>query len=122
LRISRRRCWLFYLPLGRWRPICLLLAAMSQALAQAPMLTAIRDNVFRVDGSPAAGTPLISWPALTTAAGATVAAGNNSVILGTIAFTRLIQAVDVEVRTALPGQVSASWNATACAEEFMTAW
>jgi hypothetical protein len=55
----------------------------SQASAQAPALTTISDTVYRADGSAASGTLLISWPAFTTADGHTVAAGNNSVALGT---------------------------------------
>src|SRR5207248_8750732 len=71
-----------------WRLFCLrvgcvLLALAGQALAHAPTLTTISDRVSRADGSPAAGTLLISWPAFVTAGGATVAAGNNNVTLGT---------------------------------------
>lgn len=74
---SRRQWRLFYLGL-------LLVAASSAALAQtAPTLITISDTVFRADGAPAAGTLLISWPAFTAANGATVAAGNMSVVLGT---------------------------------------
>jgi hypothetical protein len=50
--------------------------------AQTPALTTVSDTVYRADGSPAAGTLLISWPAFTTAEGYTVAAGNRSAILG----------------------------------------
>jgi trimeric autotransporter adhesin len=52
------------------------------AKAQTPSLTTVSDTVYRADGSPAAGTLLISWPAFTTADGYTVAAGNKSAILG----------------------------------------
>jgi hypothetical protein len=78
LQASRRRWRLFYLRVG-----CVLLAMAGQALAQTPTLTTISDTVYRADGSPAAGTLLISWPAFISASGATVAAGNNHVTLGT---------------------------------------
>ncbi len=77
LQASRRRWRLFYLHLG-----CTLLALVARGTAQGPPLTTVSDIVFRADGSPAAGTLLISWPAFTAAGGATVAAGNNHVNLG----------------------------------------
>jgi hypothetical protein len=70
-RNGRLFCWALY-----WA-----LAAL-QAAGQGPALTTVSDTVFRADGSPAAGTLLISWPAFTTADGHTVAAGNKSVALG----------------------------------------
>lgn len=78
LQASRRRWRLFYLSLG-----CALLALAGQIFAQGPALTTVSDTVYRADGSPAAGTVLISWPPFTTAGGATVAAGNTNVALGT---------------------------------------
>lgn len=72
---SRRQWRLFYLAI-------LLLVASSSAFAQTPSLTTISDTVYRADGGRASGTLLISWPAFTTADGATVAAGNLSVTLG----------------------------------------
>jgi hypothetical protein len=75
VRASRRRWRLFYLGIAS-----VLLA--GQGFAQGPTLTTISDTVFRADGSPAAGTLLISWPAFVSASGATVAAGNNHVTLG----------------------------------------
>ena len=69
----------------QWRLFCLALTvtvAVVQANAQTPMLTTISDTVYRADGNTASGTLLISWPAFTTAGGATVAAGNKSAILG----------------------------------------
>ena len=68
----------------QWRLFyCWLVVAALRvpALAQSPALTTIQDTVFRADGGPAAGTLIISWPAFSTAAGATVAAGNKSVAL-----------------------------------------
>src|SRR4051812_10751801 len=78
LQAGRRRWRLFYLGMS-----CVLLALAGQGLAQTPTLTTISDTVYRADGSPAAGTLLISWPAFISASGATVAAGNNHVTLGT---------------------------------------
>jgi len=77
LHASRRRWRLFCLRLG------FVLFALWRATAQGPTLTTVSDTVYRADGSPAAGTLLISWPPFTTASGATVAAGNNHVTLGT---------------------------------------
>ena len=59
--------------------VVILLALVAPALADTPAMTTISDTVYRADGSPAAGTLLISWPAFTTAAGMPVAAGNTSV-------------------------------------------
>lgn len=78
LHASRRRWRLFYLLLG-----LALVALVGQTLAQGPTLTTVSDTVYRADGSPAAGTILISWPPFTTANGTTVAAGNNHVTLST---------------------------------------
>jgi hypothetical protein len=60
----------------------------TQSRAQGPGLTTVSDTVYRADGSPAAGTVLISWPSFQTAAGDAVAAGNLSVTIGPLgAFT-----------------------------------
>jgi hypothetical protein len=68
-----------------------LLSAMAvsmEARAQGPGLTTISSTVYRADGSPAAGTVLISWPSFQTAAGDAIAAGNLSVTIGPLgAFT-----------------------------------
>ena len=48
-----------------------------------PALTTIQDTVYRADGTPAQGTLVITWPAFSTAAGQAVAAGENTVTLGT---------------------------------------
>jgi hypothetical protein len=45
--------------------------------------TQLSDTVHRADGTAASGTVLVSWPTFTTASGASVAAGNTSVTLGT---------------------------------------
>src|SRR5437879_5303734 len=70
----------------QWRLFCLALLmalAVAPLKSQTPALTTISDTVFRANGSPASGVLLISWPAFSTAGGATVAAGNTSVTLGT---------------------------------------
>jgi hypothetical protein len=70
-------------PAGRL--FCLLLAvaaAWTGSQAQSPPTTTVSDVVYRADGSPSAGTLLISWPTFTTAAGAAIAAGTKSVALG----------------------------------------
>jgi hypothetical protein len=71
----------------RWRLFCLSLLAAALAVppveSQGPTLTTISDTVYRADGGLASGVLLIAWPAFNTASGATVAAGNRSVTLGT---------------------------------------
>ena len=44
--------------------------------------TTIADTIYRADGTAAAGTVLVSWPAFVTATGRSVAAGSTSVTLG----------------------------------------
>jgi hypothetical protein len=65
-------------------PAALLLAVSAgQAAPPAgPARTTVSDVVYRADGSLAAGTLLISWPAFTTADHAAVAAGSLSVPIG----------------------------------------
>jgi hypothetical protein len=46
--------------------LCLVLVA-HRASSQTPQLTTVSDTVYRADGSPAAGTLPISWPAFTSA-------------------------------------------------------
>lgn len=67
----------------QWRLFSLLVCLVlpSHCHPQAPALTTVSDTVFRADGSPAAGTLLISWPAFTTVDGRAVAAGTKSVAL-----------------------------------------
>jgi len=57
--------------------LCVLVGITSQA--QSPATTTISDTVYRADGTPAAGTLLISWPTFSTAAGQAVASGTKSV-------------------------------------------
>ncbi|HEV2714766.1 MAG TPA: hypothetical protein VGU64_05840, partial [Terriglobales bacterium] len=66
------------------RLFCLLLCVLAglASQAQSPGTTTISDTVYRADGTPAAGTLLISWPTFSTASGQAVAAGTKSVALG----------------------------------------
>ena len=67
-----------------WRRLFLLvLVTASVTWGQTPPLTTISDIVYRADDSPAEGTLLISWPEFTTSGGLAIAAGRNSVTLGT---------------------------------------
>ena len=63
---SRPQWWLFCLAL-------LMALAVAPLKSQTPALTTISDTVFRANGSPASGILLISWPAFSTAGGATAA-------------------------------------------------
>jgi len=70
-------------PKGRFFYLLAILLMWSLAVqAQSPTTTRVSDVVYRADGSVASGTVLISWPAFTTADGATVTAGSLSVKLG----------------------------------------
>ncbi len=62
----------------------LILLVLSAAFCHGiePAKTTISDVVYRADGTPAAGTLLITWPAFTTFDGKAVAAGNKSLVLG----------------------------------------
>ncbi|HXE07754.1 MAG TPA: SGNH/GDSL hydrolase family protein [Acidobacteriaceae bacterium] len=53
----------------------------ATASAQAPT-TQIADTIDHADGTPAAGTLVISWPAFTTAGGSAIPAGNTSAVIG----------------------------------------
>ena len=64
----------------RWAAVLWL---STLAWAAGPALTTIQDTIYRADGTPAAGTVLISWPTFTSAEGDPVAAGNQSVAIGT---------------------------------------
>src|SRR5438270_12712931 len=55
---------------------------IGESPAAMPTMTTVADTVYRVDGAPAVGTLLISWPAFSTANGTPVAAGTKSVPLG----------------------------------------
>ena len=64
---------------------CLISLALALVMAQralAGSTTTVQDVVYRADGTPAAGTLVISWPAFTTADNLAVAAGSMSVAIG----------------------------------------
>ncbi|MBZ5566668.1 MAG: discoidin domain-containing protein [Acidobacteriia bacterium] len=61
------------------RLFCCLLLFGHAAWAADPAKTLIQDTLYRADGSPAAGTLVVSWPAFVTADGKSVAAGSLSV-------------------------------------------
>ena len=60
----------------------LLTLAAGIAHAAAPGTTTISDVIYRANGTPAAGTLLVSWPAFTTRDGQAVAAGSMSLAIG----------------------------------------
>ena len=76
---------IFYKCRRQGRLFCLLLCVLAglASQAQSPATTTISDTVYRADGTPAAGTLLISWPTFSTASGQAVASGTKSVTLGT---------------------------------------
>lgn len=66
-----------------WRLLAVLVSSMLAASAGAQSLatTTVEDTVYRADGTPAAGSAVISWGAFTTAAGAEVQAGSTTTTL-----------------------------------------
>ena len=56
--------------------------AHAQAVPAIPT-TQVSDTVYTANGGPASGTVLISWPAFSTWAGASVPAGSTSVTITT---------------------------------------
>ncbi len=76
-------------PMGRLCCLALvvgMVCAMAYAAAAAPQVgpatTTISDSVFLADGTPAAGSLIITWPAFVTATGVEVAAGASNATLG----------------------------------------
>ncbi len=70
-------------PLGRlFSCLISLLLAVGVSRGADPGKTLVSDVVYRADGTPAAGTLLITWPAFTTADNKAVAAGSLSVTIG----------------------------------------
>ncbi len=63
--------------------IWLAMAACEVVWAQTVPTTTVEGTVYLADGSTAAGTLLVSWPAFTTAGNQAVAAGNLTVTIGT---------------------------------------
>src|ERR1700758_1944908 len=70
--------WAVVMTAGFWLPAFGLPAA-PQSGANTTM---VADTVYLADGTPAAGTLIISWPAFVTAEGTAVAPGSTSVKLG----------------------------------------
>ncbi len=56
-------------------------AGLAQSTA-APATTQVTGTIYRGDGTAAAGTVLISWPAFSTTSGVSVPAGSTSVTIG----------------------------------------
>ncbi len=78
-------------PMGRlfyWAAIFIIAAAglRLSAYGVAPQsgipTTTVSDTVYLADGTPAAGTLIITWPAFTTASGTAIAGGSTNVTLG----------------------------------------
>ena len=59
-------------------PLTIAQAQNSPAIA----LTPVTDTIYHADGTPATGSVLISWPAFSTSAGRTIAAGSTSATIG----------------------------------------
>jgi hypothetical protein len=81
-RRSKER--LFYWPSRALLGLIFSAMAMPAAWAQGPVLTTISDTVYQADGTVAAGTALISWPAFQTAEGNAVAAGTKTATIGAV--------------------------------------
>ena len=67
-----------------WAPLLVILLGAGggrSALSQITTTT-IQDTVYSANGSAASGTLLVSWPAFSTAANGTVAAGSTTVTIG----------------------------------------
>ncbi len=65
-----------------WRALVLLIATLPRlALGSAVPLTMIADTVYQADGTTAAGSVVISWPAFTTASGQAVAGGSTAAVI-----------------------------------------
>ena len=91
---SRPQWWLFCLAL-------LMALAVAPLKSQTPALTTISDTVFRANGSPASGILLISWPAFSTAGGATAAdLGFASKPTWSAALSRWLESWEAVARTA----------------------
>ena len=65
-----------------WTLLCVLLSLTLQHAWAQVATTAVQDTVYRADGSPAAGSVLVSWNAFTTALGNSVPAGTLAITLG----------------------------------------
>ncbi|MBZ5688198.1 MAG: hypothetical protein LAP86_24545 [Acidobacteriia bacterium] len=70
--------WAVVMTAGFWLPAF----GVPAAPQSGANTTTVSDTVFLADGTPAAGTLIITWPAFVTAEGMAVAAGSTSVKLG----------------------------------------
>jgi hypothetical protein len=60
----------------------MLFSLTTNTMAADPNKTIVSDTIYRADGTPAAGTLVISWPAFVTADGKPVAAGSKASKIG----------------------------------------
>ncbi len=65
-----------------WILIGVLLAVGTAAGVAQVATTQVADTVYHADGTPAAGSLVISWPAFTTSAGNAIPSGNTSAEIG----------------------------------------
>jgi hypothetical protein len=79
-----------WLRAGRWVGVGLiwLLSMIGgvRIVAQSVTTATVQGTVFQANGAPGTGTLLVSWPAFTTAAGQSVAAGHAVVTIGADGF------------------------------------
>ena len=68
---------------GLFLELLMALTLSTAVRAQGPARTTVSDTVYRADGTAASGVALISWPSFQTVERDTVAAGNESVTIGT---------------------------------------
>jgi hypothetical protein len=61
---------------------CIIFVLLPLRAIAAPATTIVSDVIYRADGTPAAGTLLISWPAFSTADTQAITAGSMSVPIG----------------------------------------
>lgn len=74
-------------PWAKGLRVCLAWLTLTlAALAQGISTTTVQGTVYLANGSPGSGTLQISWPAFTTAANQTVAAGKTSATIGADGF------------------------------------
>jgi hypothetical protein len=66
-----------------WILIGVLLAACTAGATAQIATTQVTDTIYHANGTPAAGTVLISWPAFTTGSGESVPSGSASAIIST---------------------------------------
>lgn len=65
-----------------WMSIGLLLAVTTAAAVAQVATTQVADTIYHADGTVAAGTLVISWPAFTTGNGVSIPSGSVSSVIG----------------------------------------